>query len=495
MKKTMLKTFVLYAAIALQPQMATAQVAAPAPIYPLPSEHQVAWQRMETYAFIHYGPNTFYGSDGIEWGYGNYPVTTFNPTLGYCDVDQWVDALKDGGMKGVIFTAKHHGGFCMWPTKYTDYNIANGPYKNGKGDVVGELAEACRRKGLKFGIYLSPWDRHQANYGEAGYVDYYKNQLRELLMNYGELFEMWFDGANGGDGWYGGKEGRVTIDKNNYYDFPTLFSYVRELQPQAIIFSNGGPGCRWVGNEDGAAGQTNWAMLRSSDAKPAYDGSYSPTGDENGDVWIAAECDVSIRRPNWFYHTADDASKVLDADGLMDIYYKSVGRNGTMLLNVPPTRTGRFHEKDVASLKAFRQKLDKIFATNLLKTATIEATNGRGEGFEAANVVDDDYDKYWATADEYKSGTLTFDFGTAKPFNHVVIQEYIPLGQRVKKFSVETSNDGSTWTVVPFNENMTTIGYKRILHFSTVTARKIRVRFIDAKGPLCINAVGAYYAE
>ena len=475
--------------------VAVAQVAAPAPVNPVPTPQQVAWQRMETYAFIHYGPNTFHDADGIEWGYGNYPVTTFNPTLGYCDVDQWVDALQAGGMKGVIFTAKHHGGFCMWPTKYTDYSIAHGPYKQGKGDVVGELSEACRKKGMKFGVYLSPWDRHQANYGEAGYVEYYKNQLQELLMNYGELFEVWFDGANGGDGWYGGKEGRVTIDKNNYYDFPTLFSYVRELQPNAIIFSNGGPGCRWVGNEDGTAGETNWAMLRSSDAKPAYDGSYSPTGDENGDVWIASECDVSIRRPNWFYHEADNADKIMTPDQLVDLYCKSVGRNGTMLLNVPPTRTGRMHDTDVANLKAFREKLDKMFANNLLQHATITGTNNRGEGFEPQRVVDGNYDSYWATADDASQGTLTFDMSSSQQVNTLVLQEYIPLGQRVKKFSVNYSDNGQTWYATNISEQTTTIGCKRILRFPTVNARYLRITFLEARGPLCINTVGAYNAQ
>ena len=494
MKKRVLNLLVLCCA-ALPQLKAQTQVAPPMAVQPVPTEYQVAWQRMETYAFIHYGPNTFHGEDGIEWGYGDYPVNTFNPTLGYCDVDQWVEALQAGGMKGVIFTAKHHGGFCMWPTKYTDYSIKYGPYKNGYGDVVGELADACRRHGMKFGIYLSPWDRHQANYGSAGYVQYYKNQLRELLMNYGEIFEMWFDGANGGDGWYGGANEKRKIDKNNYYDFPTLFSYVRELQPQAIIFSNGGPGCRWVGNEDGTAGETNWALLRSNDAKPAYDGNYSPTGVEDGDVWVAAECDVSIRRPNWFYHEADNANGILSADQLVDLYYKNVGRNATFLLNVPVTRTGRMHETDVANLKAFRQKLDKIFANNLLKTATVTASNVRGTGYEAENVINDNYDSYWATADGTKTGILTFDLGAQQAFNRVVLQEYIPLGQRVKSFRAEYSNDGTTWTDVNCGEQTTTIGHKRILVFNTVNARYLRIRFLDAKGPLCINTVGAYYAE
>ncbi len=495
MKDLMVRRAMLFGLFVCMPRCVSAQVSPPMAVQPVPTEYQVAWQRMETYAFIHYGPNTFYGDDGIEWGYGNYPADTFNPTLGYCDVDQWVEALKDGGMKGVILTAKHHGGFCMWPTKYTDYSIKFGPYRGGKGDVVGELADACRRHGLKFGVYLSPWDRHQANYGTPEYVEHYKSQLRELLKNYGELFEVWFDGANGGDGWYGGAEGKRSIDKNNYYDFPTLFSYVRELQPQAIIFSNGGPGCRWVGNEDGIAGETNWSLLRSSDARPAYDGSYSPTGVEDGTVWVPAECDVSIRRPNWFYHRADDEKNVLSADALVDLYYKNVGRNATFLLNVPVTRTGRMHEKDVATLKAFREKLDRIFAHNLLSGAAVSASNERGGGYEAARATDGNYDSYWATADGVCQGALTFQFDKKTRLNRLVLQEYIPLGQRVKSFVAEYSADGKTWHDVNCGEQTTTIGHKRILVFPTVTARQLRIRFIDAKGPLCINNVGAYLAE
>ena len=487
----------LVACVVAWPQLQSlhAKVNPPKPVLPLPTDHQVAWQRMETYAFIHYGPDTYYGDDGVEWGYGNYPVDIFNPTLGYCDVDQWVESLKAGGMKGVILTAKHHDGFCLWPTKYTDYSIKNSPYKNGKGDVVGELAEACRRHGLKFGVYLSPWDRHQATYATPAYVDYYKKQLRELLSNYGELFEVWFDGANGGDGWYGGADEKRSIDKEHYYDFPTLFSYVRELQPQAIIFSNGGPGCRWVGNEDGIAGETNWSMLRRGDDRPAFDASYSPTGAEDGEVWVPAECDVSIRRPHWFYHEADNEKGILTSDQLVDLYYKNVGRNATFLLNVPVTRTGRMHPTDVAKLKAFREKLDRIFAHNLLGTAKVKASNVRGSAYKAKNVVNGDYDRYWATADGVNSGTLTFTMNGRQSFNRIVLQEYIPLGQRVKSFCAEWSNDGTTWQKIDCGEQTTTIGHKRILVFPTVTARMLRIRFIDARGPLCINAVGAYLAE
>lgn len=479
----------------LLPQTLCAKVRPPKPVLPVPTAHQVAWQRMETYAFIHYGPDTYSGDDGVEWGYGNSPVSLFNPTLGYCDVDQWAEALKAGGMRGVILTAKHHDGFCLWPSQHTDYSVRNSPYKGGKGDVVGELADACRRHGLKFGVYLSPWDRHQATYATPAYVDYYKRQLRELLTGYGELFEVWFDGANGGDGWYGGADEKRSIDKEHYYDFPTLFSYVRELQPQAIIFSNGGPGCRWVGNEDGIAGETNWAMLRRGDDRPAFDASYSTTGAEDGEVWVPAECDVSIRRPHWFYHEADNEKGILSADQLVDLYYKNVGRNATFLLNVPVTRTGRMHPTDVANLKAFRQKLDRIFAHNLLRGAKVVADNVRGRAYKAKNVTDHHYDSYWATADGVHAATLTFRFSSPQSFNRLVLQEYIPLGQRVRQFVAEYTSDGLTWHDVRCGEQTTTIGHKRILVFPTVTATQLRIRFLDSRGPLCINEVGAYLAE
>ncbi len=460
---------------------------APAPCYPVPSQAQVEWQRLETYAFIHFGPNTF---TDMEWGYGDTPAEAFNPTR--LDCEQWVQTIVKAGMKGVILTCKHHDGFCLWPSKYTDYSVASSPFKR---DVVRELSDACKKYGIKFGVYLSPWDRHQASYGTSEYVTYYYNQLEELMTQYGDIFEVWFDGANGGDGWYGGACEKREIDRSTYYNYPKAWGIVNRLQPGAVIFSDGGPGCRWVGNEDGIAGETNWSLLRSSDARPAYDGSYSPTGVEDGTVWVPAECDVSIRRPNWFYHRADDEKNVLSADALVDLYYKNVGRNATFLLNVPVTRTGRMHEKDVATLKAFREKLDRIFAHNLLSGAAVSASNERGGGYEAARATDGNYDSYWATADGVCQGALTFQFDKKTRLNRLVLQEYIPLGQRVKSFVAEYSADGKTWHDVNCGEQTTTIGHKRILVFPTVTARQLRIRFTDAKGPLCINSVGAYLAE
>ena len=250
--------------------LCAAQQESPAPITPLPTIHQVAWQKLETYAFIHFGPNTF---GDREWGYGDADPKSFNPKK--LDTEQWAKTIKEAGMKGVILTAKHHDGFCLWPTKYTDYSVRNSSYKDGKGDIVGELVAACRKYGLKLGLYLSPWDRHQAFYGTPFYVEYFYAQLEELLTQYGEIFEVWFDGANGGDGWYGGAKETRTIDRRTYYDFPRAHQMVYKYQPQAIIFSDGGPGCRWVGNENGYADATNWSFLRIKEVYPGYDNTMS----------------------------------------------------------------------------------------------------------------------------------------------------------------------------------------------------------------------------
>ncbi len=462
---------------------------APAPLQPVPTAHQLELMKMETYAFIHFGPNTFQNK---EWGYGDAEPSVFNPDT--LDCDQWVNTLLRGGMKGVIFTAKHHDGFCLWPSKYTDYSIKYSPYRAGYGDAVGELESSCRRLGLKLGLYLSPWDRHKASYSHPGYVEYYKNQLKELLLTYKDLFEIWFDGANGGDGYYGGASEQRTIDRQRYYDFPTLFSIVNEYQPQMVIHSDGGPGNRWVGNEDGVAGETNWAFLTEAHAVPAGVENYETVlsqGDADGTLFIPAEVDVSIRRPDWFWSTSNDY-KTLTPDQLVDIYYKSVGRNSTLLLNVPVDIHGKVAKSDSLALVGYRDIIDRTFATNLLEDATVEADVSRGADFVATNAVSTDYDSYWATPDGRTSGTLTFTFASPVEINRFMIQEYLPLGQRVRAFAVEYTSDGSTWRSVNSGERTTTVGYKRLLRFNTVTAKAVRLRVTDARGPVCINRVGAY---
>lgn len=486
-----MKTIYALCAMLMLPAAMPAQSEAPAAIQPVPTKYQVELMQMGTYAFIHFGPNTFQNK---EWGYGDADPSVFNPDT--LDCDQWVRTLQGGGMGGVIFTAKHHDGFCLWPSYFTDYTIRKSPYRHGYGNAVGELAAACKRLNMRLGLYLSPWDRHQANYGQPAYVEYYRNQLNELLLNYKNLFEIWFDGANGGDGYYGGAREKRIIDRQHYYQFDRLFALVNKLQPQAIIHTDGGPGSRWVGNEDGVAGETNWAFLTDAHAVAAGVENYETVlsqGDADGTHFVPAEVDVSIRRPDWFWSTTNE-SKVLTSKQLVDLYYKSVGRNSTFLLNVPVNIHGKISAADSTSLAGYYRILQSTFRTNLLNGAKVTASNERGTSFAAANVIADDYDSYWATADGTSTGTLTFTLPKATTLNRVLLQEYIPLGQRVKSFTVEYLNNGQ-WTAIPCTDAMTTIGFKRLLRFSSdITTTGLRIRFTDARGPLCISAVGAYEA-
>lgn len=463
------------------------KVLPPEPILPVPEPKQVEWQQMETYAFIHFGLNTF---NDREWGYGDTDPKTFNPTN--LDCEQWAQTLVKAGMKGVILTAKHHDGFCLWPFEGTDYSVKNSPWKNGKGNVVKELSEACKKYGLKFAVYLSPWDRHQANYGTPEYLPYFYAQLHDLLTNYGPVFEVWFDGANGGDGWYGGAKDIRTIDRKNYYNYPRIYEMLDSIQPQAIIFSDGGPGCRWVGNEKGFAGATNWSFLRKGEVHPGYDKSYElQYGHPDGNQWVPAECDVSIR-PGWFYHPEED-DRVKSPDQLVDLYYRSVGHNATLLLNFPVDRRGLIHPVDSANAVRFHEMIQQQLKTNLVAGMTPKVSNERGGDFVASALTDDNFDTYWATEDGVTTADIEFSFDTPTRMNRMMLQEYIPLGQRVKAFVVEYL-DKDTWLPVKLNEETTTIGYKRLLRFETVETKGIRIRITDARGPLCLSNVGVYDA-
>ena len=463
------------------------KVLPPEPILPVPEPKQVEWQQMETYAFIHFGLNTF---NDREWGYGDTDPKTFNPTN--LDCEQWAQTLVKAGMKGVILTAKHHDGFCLWPFEGTDYSVKNSPWKNGQGNVVKELSEACKKYGLKFAVYLSPWDRHQANYGTPEYLPYFYAQLHDLLTNYGPVFEVWFDGANGGDGWYGGAKDIRTIDRKNYYNYPRIYEMLDSIQPQAIIFSDGGPGCRWVGNEKGFAGATNWSFLRKGEVHPGYDKSYElQYGHPDGNQWVPAECDVSIR-PGWFYHPEED-DRVKSPDQLVDLYYRSVGHNATLLLNFPVDRRGLIHPVDSANAVRFHEMIQQQLKTNLVAGMIPKVSNERGGDFVASALTDDNFDTYWATEDGVTSADIEFSFDTPTRMNRMMLQEYIPLGQRVKSFVVEYL-DRDTWLPVKLNEETTTIGYKRLLRFETVETKGIRIRITDARGPLCLSNVGVYDA-
>ncbi len=459
-----------------------AQVKAPEPVLPVPSSAQLAWHEMELNAFLHFTTNTF---TDLEWGYGNESPSVFNPSD--VDVEQWITTLKEAGFKMAILTCKHHDGFCLWPSKYTEHSIKNSPYKNGQGDLVKEVSYACKKHGLKFGIYLSPWDRNHAEYGKPGYIEYYRNQLRELFAQYGPVTEMWFDGANGGDGYYGGANEKRQIDGRTYYNWPETMEIVRGFEPNIIFFSDAGPGVRWVGNERGVAGETNWNTITTDTLYAGKAGieDLLQTGSPDGKQWVPAEVDVSIR-PGWFYHAKED-SLVKSPEKLFDIYLTSVGRGSTLLLNVPPDRRGKFHERDVASLKGFRKILNREFAKNLAARAKVTAVNTRGNAadYAAANITDGRKDTYWATDDNVKSASFEVYLPKKSNVRYVVLQEYIPLGQRVSKFYVEAWVNGS-WKKVATG---TTIGYKRILKIDPVNTGKLRVNIEAAKAcPLISNA-------
>ena len=429
---------------------------------PRPTENQLRWQDMEMYAFIHYSLNTYTDQ---EWGFGNEDPKLFNPSR--LDCRQWVRVCKQAGMRGIIFTAKHHCGFCMWPSAFTEYSVKNSPWKNGKGDVVRELADACRAEGLKFAVYLSPWDRNHPDYGKPAYVTYFRNQLRELLTNYGDIFEVWFDGANGGDGWYGGANETRRIDGKTYYGWAETFRMIRELQPKAVIWNDGGDrgDLRWVGTEAGNVGETNWSMMPGKGDTPWHMLHY---GVEDGDVWCPGETNTSIR-PGWFYHETEN-EHVKSLSKLMDTYYKSVGRNSTLLLNFPIAPNGRIHPNDSLRGIAFKKMIDEVFKTDLAKKAK-KKTQGN------------------VTLVEFQKPT---------PFNRFVAEEDIRQGQRVKKFSLEALVD-EKWqplkdALVENGDGLTTIGHRRIICFPTVNATKLRFTVTDSKAEPIIKRTSVFLA-
>jgi alpha-L-fucosidase len=475
---------ILYLLLSLVFITSCSRVEPPEPYGPVPSERQLAWHDMQYYMFVHFTVNTFTDK---EWGYGDEKESVFNPTELNCD--QWAKVASEAGMKGIILTAKHHDGFCLWPSKYTEHSVKNSPWKDGKGDVLLELRKACDKYGLKLGVYLSPWDRNSAVYGTPEYIIYYRNQLRELLTGYGKIFEVWFDGANGGDGFYGGAREIRKIDNKTYYDWPATQSIVRELQPSAVMFSDAGPDVRWVGNERGIGSLTNWCLLNKDKMYPGGDfAGILGEGQEDGNYWVPAEVDVSIR-PGWFYHQSQD-SMVRSPENLMELYYSSVGRNCNLLLNVPPDRRGLLHENDVKSLLAFRKLLNEEFKKDIALGKVVKASSFRGKGYEASNVTDDDPETYWATKDSESGGDIIIDLGEATEVNRILLQEYIKLGQRVQEFEVSAFNNG-TWNKLMEG---TTIGYKVIRKFPLVNTSKIKITISKSKACPLISNIKLYRA-
>lgn len=457
---------------------------APTPYGTLPSPRQLRWHALEYYGFVHYTVNAFIGK---EWGYGDENPAIFNPTA--FDADQIVRAARDGGMRGLILTCKHHDGFCLWPSPYTEHSVRNSPWRNGKGDMVREVADACRRQGLEFGVYLSPWDRNHKDYGAPAYLEYYRNQLRELLTGYGPLFEVWFDGANGGDGYYGGTRETRKIDAKTYYEWPETWRMVRELQPDACMFSDGGPDIRWVGNEKGFANDPCWHRIGANGFAPGVARVENlSTGDPEGTHWLPAECDVSIR-PGWFYHTEED-DKVRDPADLLDLYFRSVGRGASLLLNLPPDRRGLVHANDVAALKGFRDRLESLFAVNLARGAKATSDNVRGGSavFAAARVLDGDGETYWATDDDVRTCRLVLDLGRSATVRVISLREHLPLGQRVRSFAVDAWSEGR-WAEIARAES---IGSRRLLRVPAVATSRLRLRILAAAACPAIGEFAAY---
>jgi alpha-L-fucosidase len=423
---------------------------------PVPTARQLHWHDLETTAFLHFSINTFTDK---EWGYGDEDPNLFQPAK--FDPDAIVGALAAAGMRGVILTCKHHDGFCLWPTATTDHSIRATSWRGGQGDVVRDIAAAARRAGLAFGVYLSPWDRNNPNYGSPKYIEIYRAQLTELLTRYGPIFEVWHDGANGGDGFYGGARQKRTIDKRTYYDWPNTWALVRKLQAGAVIFSDVGPDVRWVGNERGIAGDPCWATYNpvGTDGGAASPGDVrdkeSPVGHRNGTHWLPAECDVSIR-PGWFWHEKENA-RVKTRDQLIDLYYKSAGRGANLLLNVPPNRDGLLNAEDIASLQAFGDWRRATFGKPVATAKSIEIALTR-----------------------------------PVTFNVIRLREDIRRGQRVDAFTIERWDD-SSWKEVA---SATSIGPRRLLRLDRpVTAARLRTRVTESSAPPLMAEFSLFRAE
>jgi alpha-L-fucosidase len=454
----------------------------------VPSERQLRWQKLEMVAFFHFGMNTFTGK---EWGDGTEDPKLFNPKK--LNAEQWVKTAKDAGFKQVILTTKHHDGFCLWQTNTTEHSVKNSDWKGGKGDVVKDVSEACKKFKVGFGVYLSPWDRNCKYYGTEKYNDYFVEQLTELLTKYGKIDEVWFDGACGE-----GPNGKKQV-----YDFMRWYALIRKLQPQAVIAIMG-PDVRWVGTESGKGRTTEWSVIPNDNmditaiAKNSQkDMIYKPLGDlvsqnlggrdvissAKGLVWYPAETDVSIR-PGWFYHSSEDL-KVKTPGELMDIYFSSIGMNSVLLLNIPPDKDGLISKYDVKNLQGFKHLRDDTFKKNLAKGAIVKSINGKNE----KAILDNNYNTYFTTNGTDTTTVIDISLPAEKTFNILSLQENITIGQRVENFKFEYLGKDGKWIQIT---NGTTIGYKRLLQFDAVTAKKLRLKILSSRLNPTISEFGIY---
>ncbi|MCX8019989.1 MAG: alpha-L-fucosidase [Chitinophagaceae bacterium] len=462
-------------------QLGTAQKA-PEPYGAIPTKRQLAWHNVEMYGLVHFTPTTF---ENKEWGYGNADPAIFNPTA--FNAEQIVKAAKAGGLRGLILVAKHHDGFCLFPTKTTEYNISKSPFRNGKGDMVKEFEQVCRKYKMKFGVYCSPWDRNNSHYGTPQYLEIYRKQLKELYSNYGELFMSWHDGANGGDGYYGGANEKRIIDRLQYYDWENTWKITRRLQPHAAIFSDVGLDVRWAGNEEGVVNETCWATYTprnpdgTGEGAPGYsDYENAPTGTRNGKKWLPAECDVPLRK-GWFYHPEED-STVKPVEKLLDIYFKSVGRGAALDLGLAPDTRGLLHENDVKVLSEFGKALKQIFAINLAQSARIITADGRGKAFPVKYMTDNKRETYWASSDSITTPTIIFLWNKPITFNVFSLREAIQLGQRIEGFALDVWENNS-WQEI---HRGTSVGALRLVRLKKkYNTDKIRLRITQS--PVCVT--------
>ena len=452
---------------------------APVPYGATPTKQQLAWQKTGMYAFIHFTVNTF---TGREWGDGTEPEDVFHPTE--MDCEQWCRIISGAGFKGIVLTAKHHDGFCLWPSKYTTHSVKYSKWRDGKGDVVGDLAKAAKKYGLKLGLYLSPWDRHEKTYGSGdAYNEFYRNQLRELLTTYGgkngeDIFITWFDGACGE-----GPNGKVQV-----YDYDKAAAVIRECAPNAVIFGHMGDhrDIRWCGNERGYAGSPNWATL--NEYRDAGGDGGLQHGHVNGKHWWPSEVDVSIR-PGWFYHKEQD-SQVHSLEHLLDIWYHSVGRGSCLNLNFPPDRRGLIHEVDAERIREFRIVLDKTFRTNLAAGARVAASNERGPDFSGNKMTDGSSETFWAPEDGITECEAVIELGGIRRLNVISLKEYTQLGQRVAEFTIEYKTPCGQWKKLI---DETTISFSRVLRTETVETDALKLKITKALACPCIQEFSVYY--